>query len=495
MSRSGVAHPPPDGPSIPVLIALGLLSALLLAAVPFQSLRGGLLILLALTGCAVLAAVAAFARRRLVDVLYLALVATASVPIDRYFGYREHVGGWPGLRFAVVDLFLLALVPLAVLGWARGRIRNGIPAGVMIIYGLWLLQYSVSILGAREKELAAFEMASAVHALLLAVIAAALFRRQYVKPILMTFAALLSIHTVFAAVQAATGRSFDILGAGSAKITVESFTTGAERLRPAGLLGHPIVYANFLMIGLPIVAAGILLTRSKALRVGFSAVFLAGLSGLALTLSRGAWISSVVAAAALIILASRYGMLDRVNRRRLRYAGLAAAVLIVLVFGPLIFERLTASLEGNLRVRFELNEIARRMIAAHPFSGVGLNNFIEAMEGYDPKDVMEYFPATVHNLYLLEASEAGIPALLLFLALWGSIFTAALSHLPAADRELRWLAIALIAGLLGFLVTQLADFSHRLEPLRSVLWVNVGLLFGALRVAPRPGAVVAEGKA
>jgi hypothetical protein len=33
----------------------------------------------------------------------------------------------------------------------------------------------------------------------------------------------------------------------------------------------------------------------------------------------------------------------------------------------------------------------------------------------------------------------------------------------------------------GFLVSQLADFSHRLEPLRSVIWMNLGLLFALQR--------------
>ena len=95
---------------------------------------------------------------------------------------------------------------------------------------------------------------------------------------------------------------------------------------------------------------------------------------------------------------------------------------------------------------------------------------------------MEYFPAPVHNLYLLESAEAGVPALVLWLMLFGAILLGGLHHLPRMrDPELAWIVAACIAGLTGFLVSQLADFSHRLEPLRSIVWFEVGLLFGALQ--------------
>jgi O-antigen ligase len=158
------------------------------------------------------------------------------------------------------------------------------------------------------------------------------------------------------------------------------------------------------------------------------------------------------------------------------------------VFAKPVFERLTESNEGNLGVRFELNRIALSMVAAHPLAGVGLSNFIPVMDRYDPTDVMRRFPATVHNLYLLEAAEAGIPGALLFVAMFGAVVTIGLRRLHSiADEGSKWVAAAILAGLIGFLVTQLADFSHRLEPLRSLLWTNVGLLFAlCARAATRP---------
>jgi F0F1-type ATP synthase assembly protein I len=50
------------------------------------------------------------------------------------------------------------------------------------------------------------------------------------------------------------------------------------------------------------------------------------------------------------------------------------------------------------------------------------------------------------------------------------------------DRELQWIVAALVAGLIGILFAQISDFSFRLEPLRSMIWLEVGLLFGVLQV-------------
>jgi hypothetical protein len=70
----------------------------------------------------------------------------------------------------------------------------------------------------------------------------------------------------------------------------------------------------------------------------------------------------------------------------------------------------------------------------------------------------------------------------LWILLFGAILLGALHHLPRMnDPQLAWIVVACVAGSSAFLVTQLADFSHRLEPLRSIVWFQIGLLFGALQ--------------
>jgi len=439
----------------------------------------------AFAGLVGLGALVRFAPARTADVLLLAGIGLLAIPVDVYLGYQAHVGGWPGLRLSLADFCLYALAPIAALGFALGRLRQPIPAGVAVIALLLLAQYALSTLFAPNRTLALYEIASTLHAFLLAFIVALLLRRDHLRVVLALLALQVIAHSSFALVQGVTGRPIGAgwLG-GSSVVLEEALQGGASRLRPAGLFAHPIVYATFLVVTLPLLAAGLALRAGAALRALLVGALALGSAGLVLTLSRGAWIAAAVAGATLLALALRRGLLSARRLRAIVLAGLAGGLVLGIAFGPRIYDRLTRSDAGNVEVRFDLNRIALRMIAANPVLGTGLNNFTETMEPYDPQNVMAYFPAPVHQLYLLEAAEAGIPALLLFVALFAAILGGALRRLPALDDpELAWLAAALVAALAGFLVSQLADFSHRLEPLRSMVWCDVGLLLGVLACA------------
>ena len=107
------------------------------------------------------------------------------------------------------------------------------------------------------------------------------------------------------------------------------------------------------------------------------------------------------------------------------------------------------------------------------------------MEHFDPTNVMRRFPATVHNIYLLEGAEAGVPGMLLFVALLVAVLLCGLrAWRLSSERPSQLVGAAILAGLVGFAVSQLADFSHRLEPMRSMVWMYVGVLFAIVR-APR----------
>ena len=475
----------PDTPA-KMLIAVGVGWTLLLSMAALHSEKSVLLVCAALGALAIVASIVAFAPQRLVDVLFLGFVALVALPIDKHFAYRPHVGGWPGLRVSAADLCLFGLIILALLGWLMGRVKNVLPTSILLLYGLLCIQYLLSAFVAPQAELSAFELASAVHALLIYTVVASLFRRSYLLPVLWIFVTQTTLHTVFAIAQWLTGRPVHLgwLG-GPQKILEEALMTGTVQLRPSGLFDHPIVYADFLLIILPVLMAGIfsLSTIRWWGRVALLGSFFFGLCGMIATLSRGAWISFGVAMGAFFGLAAWHNLLSTQKLQSLLFGGLTVTLVIGLLFAPKIYERLTYSSAGNLKVRFELNAIAMSMISAKPITGIGLNNFIEVMEKYDPKNVMKYFPATVHNLYLLEGAEAGIPGLFLFLSLFFMILWTSVHQLPKiSDHMLQWFVVSLIAGIVGFLVSQFSDFSHRLEPLRSIFWTNIGLLFGLLGV-------------
>jgi O-antigen ligase len=465
-----------------LVVAAAALFAVLLAGAGANSGRTALLTLAGLTGLVGLGVVVRFAPRRACDSLLLLFIALVAIPVDTYPLYRAHTGGWPGLRVAVSDICLYLLVVVALLGAFLGRVDNAVPRRVFLWMGLLLLQYGLSTAFAAERMLSLFEIAATLHAFLIAILVANLFRRDLLGWILALVATQVIVHSAFAGAQEFTGRPIGAgwLG-GNTELLTEVLAGGAARLRPAGLFSHPIVYATWLVITLPLLAAGVATARGLLARALQIVALLTGMVGLLLTLSRGAWLSSLVAAAVMSALALRCRLIGARQIQTLAVAALATMLVAGAAFGPRIYERFTQSDSGNLEVRFDLNRIALRMTWANPAFGTGLNNFVETMEPYDPQNVMSYFPAPAHNLYLLEAAEAGIPALLLWLGLFASILRTALRRLPRmADRELQWVGVAVVAGLSGLLVSQLADFSYRLEPLRSMIWLDVGLLFAVL---------------
>jgi len=93
------------------------------------------------------------------------------------------------------------------------------------------------------------------------------------------------------------------------------------------------------------------------------------------------------------------------------------------------------------------------MIAAHPLLGVGLNNFCGNMYLYDKYAVTAVFPAPVHNLFLLTASETGLISLLLILLyVVGIMKESVFIYLRDKDELFKNFALGLFCGISGIFV-------------------------------------------
>lgn len=469
-----------------IAAALGLTLATAGAALASPTPLGAVAIVAVLAAVAGLAWLLIVVPGRAMDIVLTLAVLAMAVPVDRYFAYRDHVGGWPGVRVSLADLLLLGLMPFVAIGAMVGRVRIVLPIPVLIIYAALLAQYGLSMVLAAEPLLASFELLSAVHAIGVAVLIGAAVRGDLLRVLVTALAFQVILHTAFASAQLWTGRPVGAQWFAPVEIVPETLTTGAIRLRPVGLYDHPIVFADSLLLTIPVLIAASFIEAGRVWKTAMLLALAVGTVGLGMTLSRGAWVATAVAVVCLMVLATRCGLVKPRKVVRILVVGGLGGLLVTLPLWPRVYERLTQSEPGNFTVRLELNRIAWSMVEAHPLTGVGLNNFIPVMDRFDPTNVMRRFPATVHNLYLLEAAEAGIPALLLMVLLFCAILTLGYRRLrDATEPSRRWIAAAILAALAGFLVSQLADFSHRLEPLRSMIWMLVGILFGLL---PEAGA-------
>lgn len=290
--------------------------------------------------------------------------------------------------------------------------------------------------------------------------------------------------------QALTPVRHELLG--FARIEQAHLYGGVFEARPAGPVGDPNFYAQFLLMIVPLALFAGLTDASRRRRI----LFLAGAAiiacGTLLTYSRGAMLAlAVVSTLAAIVL-----------RIRARHLAAAAAIAIVgLLLAPrevtgrlLTVEALmpgaSDDVDSSIVKRRLLLATAMRMFDEHLIAGVGAGNFTRsfsrysnevgsAEEQYDPPGSRQY----PHTLYLEIGAETG----LLGLAAFGAAMAFALAALFRARRVLlargerahAGIATGLALALTSYLVTSL--FLH--GAFQRYLWLLLALAAAAAQLS------------
>jgi len=199
-----------------------------------------------------------------------------------------------------------------------------------------------------------------------------------------------------------------------ATFDIESFGQGSDELfffyRPIGTFIHANLLAMYLAAILPFFAY--LITKSN--KYFLKIVFFLTVTSLILTLSRAAWLASLISF--LIIL---FYLEYRKKKILIRSLSLKKIILYFLLALPLLFYSVprVAKIsnifqEGsglNLRLR-QTNEVIE-LIFQSPLFGTGTGlSVVKAMQK-NPKGVFAFFPSEIHNYFLLQAVENGLPYL------------------------------------------------------------------------------------
>jgi len=228
------------------------------------------------------------------------------------------------------------------------------------------------------------------------------------------------------------------------------------RFRASGSFTDPNTMAIFWLILLPLILSQIIykypLIKDKLL---LSISLLAGLLGLVSTFSRAAWGVFFLVIVGLVFFLTR----KRVFSFKYKYLFLAIGV-IFLVASPLLVQRLLGlhySLWGKYssgRARIELAQESWEIIKQRPILGVGPGNFLPAMVTNNLTGVATHFLYPVHNLYLLFASEIGLPALASFLVFLVLVLKKILAS-KARQREIQGAKLGILAGVFAYLLAVL----------------------------------------
>jgi O-antigen ligase len=254
--------------------------------------------------------------------------------------------------------------------------------------------------------------------------------------------------------------------------------------RIGGTVGSPNDAAAYLCLMLPLAIGVLMSSASTALRRMALIATPMGIAALAITGSRGGWISFAISSAILAIWALRKGLI----KTRVVVLVVLTVFALLIPFWGTINGRLTSNDNGSAASRITLIRLATHMIRAHPLLGVGINNVGIDIPQYAGPDFDGQWLYTIHNKYLLVWAEAGIGALLAFLWFLAVTLRRGWLAAKAGDRLLSPLAVGLSAGIAGQLAHMGVDIFQS-RPQVEGLWLAAALLAAMALIirGPREG--------
>ncbi len=415
------------------------------------------------------------------------LMLTISFMIDQTLFLRtEHIGGAQGLIISVNGIVMLALLYLRHLDVKLNQEKPFHLFGIKSIpFWALMLMALLSTKNAIDPSYTFFELIEFIKMyLILLLIANTVHEKKNRHWLLVFILTGLFLESIIAILQYITGSTLGLKAFG-AKAEAEISMIGADTVnRVAGTIGGINELARYFVFLLPISFSLFWSGLSWKLRLSSLTVFFFGCIGLFFTYSRAGWFCFALATGLVL-----FSKLFSINIKYRVYL-FVVFLLIIGVAGSILLgtdnairTRFTADDKGSAYVRIPLMKVAMNMIEAHPFVGVGLNNYAEVHLKYDDtaENVTGYFPRPVHNFYLQLAAEIGIPSLIIFAGLILSIYLSGFYLLKNTTGLDQSVILGIMGGMTGFLLHGLVENcslgQHSLMP----LWVFAGWIFGLER--------------
>jgi O-antigen ligase len=452
-------------------------------------------------------------RAQLVSAKPLALIVASLVAISVVVMFSVTLQQWTILGFLIAAVFLLRrnevtasliIVAQIVLDWGQ---LLGIPlywplislvcAGLLLIvlffsqsrehpwvrtpfFWLWVAILALGLypakLGLIHSQSIQYYIDIFLASMLMFIIGAQVstdrHRLRTIASILAAFGAVIGLHSI---IYTATGVFlFEPSALASYLYNSSNFVLSGTTIQRAGsFLQNPDWNGAFLamLLLLPVGLAW----SAQSMRVRILYVVEAGLiaGGLISTFSIGSILALAVSAFFFIIL------ITKTNKQRLIAVGsvVLAGGATLLVKPSLLRVFVQHGQTGSVSSRLGAWETAIRVILVHPLTGVGLGyqSYLTRAEPY--RSVLQYRPlAHPHESFLELAAMAGIPLLLVFIALLGLAFWQAIRLWRSVDDRQRVVVAAILCSVLTLTLNSLTVNAWTTSPLAMTGW----LLFGAL---------------
>lgn len=224
------------------------------------------------------------------------------------------------------------------------------------------------------------------------------------------------------------------------------------RFRPLGTFTHPNELAQFIIFILPIVFSFLLIKKMNRLIVLITLI--SSLFILIVTQARSAWIAITLAGLFFLYITEKKWRLS-VNfypfeKKLLIYGVGCISIMSLFIMPSRLLETLYSfepSAGGSTRILMMKEWI--NLILQHPVFGVGPGMSVVEAFYENTTGVLLSFPESVHNVYLLIASEQGLIGLFLLIIFISITVKTGIKRIMTSTIKKKVLILAIISGSIG----------------------------------------------
>lgn len=409
----------------------------------------------------------------------LSALITLPFRLDLALGSNGHAGWIDGYVISISDVFFVCFgIQTALDGGMRPLGRNSIARSLVLFASAGVL----SMLNSESKPWTLMQVVLIIQVLLVSYVlmARCLKDQGDLEATFLGLSLSLILQGLIACVQFGLQRNFLLFSTGGfgGKMAFVGDDDSESVLRVFGTVASPNGFAMFLG---PLLLFNIALLSMKDMlgrKLRMLSVVL-GLLGLVLSASRGGWLS--FSAGLLSYFAINW---CRFKSQRAQLVGGAVLFLVVvsILGGGYIRQRLTSDDKNAAGSRVPLIKIAVEMIKAHPIVGVGANTYHNVMRRYLPNDFEATYVDQVHNTYLLVAAEMGLVGFAAAFLLVRSFFREALLSYRNSDRLLESaIGLGIILVLVQVLTHALVE-AYISKLVLTSLFTLAGIITAARRI-------------
>jgi putative inorganic carbon (hco3(-)) transporter len=411
-----------------------------------------------------------------------------SIPLnaDYHFVLHPSPGGANGVTLGLTEVLLFALIIHTLINSVKDDPKYklklfpalSVPTLAIIVVSM------VSLIAATDFRWAMFDILNFVKMFLFFLFLANNIRdKQDVSLVVRVMFLGLAIQSIIIGLQ-----SHDItlnlhrLGLGE-PIEILSFEMDSSDIaRPGGTIGHCNHLARYLGLVLPMAIILSFTERSKGMKYFASVAAAIGIVGLVYTLTRSSWMGLVLSVMVMLPLMMSQRL---INMRILGKLVLAVVLATIILFamGDMIYDRIVSNDSGSAYTRWTTAKVAFKIIADHPFIGVGINNYGTKLKDYWISEDRFTRKAAVHNTYLLIASEIGLIGFGAYMWFLVAFYLRTRKAIAGGSKYYTSIAIGVMGGLAAFALTALSDKSYKESyPVLLLFWGLAAVIEGIIRI-------------